>query len=730
MSARGIFTKDDGRPVVFFLHKSIRGDMRVILREEIQKHGGQVTDDDDEAETVLIDDYALHPTVLQLRYAMRPGNPRVHDFWVEPLTFVRKCVNWGFYSHESRKVGMPGRAGNEEGLFRVAFTPSDDDHLVRFLATHLPDKSAGGRLGQEPYKRLVSLYDENDPDTYAFKWVRRHTYQSWQERYKKNQARLDPLIDAIALREDPPDAVTYERHRMYKRGIPKHAYVQEEEEEVEEQIEESPQHGQEEQLEEDREPSPTQVEYQPTPEKTMKDGEVEEEYELEEAQDEQDQIAAQVAGQKRRHSDGDALVAQRVRWDKRPRLASSQNKGKQRVTEHDEEIPEELRPFSPTLVDRTSQIYPPLPENSAPLTSPRASASTGRVPGHFTPESSHTRPSDSRQRNVQTQRRLSHPQTSPYPAGPSQPRDPIIVAPQRRSAAQTRVRRRAAPAPVVPADAPARNTRGRSREPSAEPVPPLPTRRRQGRRRIPSSPQSEDSDDHLGALQEEDENDENQPPAVAQVETLEDEEAVEQQLMHASALSMGGIGGAHDDNEEPRYDEEQQFENEEGSEQDEESDTGVRGRGNASDDDLSSDDAQTREHISFRMPASPISAPPAISTEILIPKVPPQVRRLARGTQPASQSLPLPHTPANGRTARSSRTAWPAADLLSLSMRQRSPQGQRAMSSESSSEEYPLPNTRASAVKRRLLQEQMQSPYVPAQGTRASQILRARALAS
>ena len=88
-----------------------------------------------------------------------------------------------------------------------------------------------------------------------------------------------------------------------------------------------------------REFSPTQVEYQTAPDKTLDNAD--EEDQLEEDQYEYEQPASQVAGQKRRHSDGDALLAQRQRWDKRPRLTGSRLKGKQRAVEPVDDVYEE-----------------------------------------------------------------------------------------------------------------------------------------------------------------------------------------------------------------------------------------------------------------------------------------------------------------------------------------------------------------------------------------------------
>ena len=48
-------------------------------------------------------------------------------------------------------------------ISRVEFTADDDEHLVQYLATHLPKKSAGGRTGLEPYRRLVDLVRSHLP---------------------------------------------------------------------------------------------------------------------------------------------------------------------------------------------------------------------------------------------------------------------------------------------------------------------------------------------------------------------------------------------------------------------------------------------------------------------------------------------------------------------------------------------------------------------------------------
>ena len=35
-------------------------------------------------------------------------------------------------------------------------------------------------------------------------WAKRHTWQSWRERYRKNRERLDPVIDELVKKRPPP----------------------------------------------------------------------------------------------------------------------------------------------------------------------------------------------------------------------------------------------------------------------------------------------------------------------------------------------------------------------------------------------------------------------------------------------------------------------------------------------------------------------------------------------
>lgn len=61
---------------------------------------------------------------------------------------------------------------------------------VHFVAENVPFKQTKGRAGEVLYKRL---YDPANKQEYS--WAYNHTWQSWNNRYKKNQPKFDRLID-------------------------------------------------------------------------------------------------------------------------------------------------------------------------------------------------------------------------------------------------------------------------------------------------------------------------------------------------------------------------------------------------------------------------------------------------------------------------------------------------------------------------------------------------------
>jgi len=105
---------------------------------------------------------------LQLSYDCHDKASK-RNIWVEPVTFVRKCIKYGLVAHRlRRKEGMGGRIGRYVSFclfcicskicrLRNEFTAEDEEHLCKYLAIRIPDKSAGGRLGKVVYLEMESM---------------------------------------------------------------------------------------------------------------------------------------------------------------------------------------------------------------------------------------------------------------------------------------------------------------------------------------------------------------------------------------------------------------------------------------------------------------------------------------------------------------------------------------------------------------------------------------------
>lgn len=89
---------------------------------------------------------------------------------------------------------------------RTDFTESDDHNLTRFIAQVKPDNS--GRLGNKLYIFLEESGDQRP-------WAKRHSWQSWRERYKKNQDWFNHQIKKYQkkLKESARD--TDDREELY-----------------------------------------------------------------------------------------------------------------------------------------------------------------------------------------------------------------------------------------------------------------------------------------------------------------------------------------------------------------------------------------------------------------------------------------------------------------------------------------------------------------------------------
>ncbi|ELU43958.1 rap1 myb domain-containing protein [Rhizoctonia solani AG-1 IA] len=148
-----------------------------------QKAGGDPESTITDARVVVADED--HVGFLRLRKQCVWHEHSLRTY-VEPVTWVARCLSKGRYFHDPiEKAPMSGR---KPGADRNDFTTEDDNNLARFIAKRIPDKSEGGRTGNNLYKDLCERTD-------VYPWAAGHTWQSWRNRYRKKQDYFDPIID-------------------------------------------------------------------------------------------------------------------------------------------------------------------------------------------------------------------------------------------------------------------------------------------------------------------------------------------------------------------------------------------------------------------------------------------------------------------------------------------------------------------------------------------------------
>ncbi|KAL1741483.1 hypothetical protein HDZ31DRAFT_84797 [Schizophyllum fasciatum] len=183
---------EQGEPMQFHLHPSILNvNMRQVIAERIRHSGGIPDAPLETARVILADpgDDAFKELVKQYE-----GDPQKY---IEAFFWVQKCVEMGAIYFSPTAYKNPG--GRRPGEERTNFTEEDERHICEWLAFKIPYKEAGGRTGNKVYQQLVALAEHDA----QYEWVKRHTWQSWRERYKKHAHRLDRVIDSIVEHKKP-----------------------------------------------------------------------------------------------------------------------------------------------------------------------------------------------------------------------------------------------------------------------------------------------------------------------------------------------------------------------------------------------------------------------------------------------------------------------------------------------------------------------------------------------
>ena len=114
-----LFKLPSGVPARFFLHKSLTAGMKAQVTKAIEAHGGHITMLEKHANIVLVSETRLTTDLatMKLRYDVH-SDPVFRDIHVESLTFLRRCLNTGFFEiggERMIKMGMPGPRPRKEG---------------------------------------------------------------------------------------------------------------------------------------------------------------------------------------------------------------------------------------------------------------------------------------------------------------------------------------------------------------------------------------------------------------------------------------------------------------------------------------------------------------------------------------------------------------------------------------------------------------------------------------
>ncbi|KAJ7438499.1 hypothetical protein FB451DRAFT_160259 [Mycena latifolia] len=245
-----------GKPLKFYLHSSIKQlGARSALEAKIELYGGAVNAERSGSNIILVNPKDPTGDLEALRHMYKThSDPSLKGVHVETMRWVDNSVKMGKCVHlfTQKRMGGVAPGGFRE---RTEFSAEDDRKLCRYVGTLIPDKTNGGRTGNNIYIRLM----ENaklDPKEYG--WVLRHTWQSWRERYKKNQERFDRVIEEqiVPLGVAPHQMYNLSR-KAPRRSGGNRAMEEEEEESENENEDENENENENEDEDEDYAPAPS-----------------------------------------------------------------------------------------------------------------------------------------------------------------------------------------------------------------------------------------------------------------------------------------------------------------------------------------------------------------------------------------------------------------------------------------------------------------------------------------
>ncbi|KAG7092926.1 hypothetical protein E1B28_009231 [Marasmius oreades] len=204
-----IFVRE-GRPLKFTTTQNVSGyDLLWALNDAIKAHGGIMLENDENTDFVLVmsmDRQKLKRFQDKYELSFDRKKRRIR---VKEIEFVKNSLLEGYMVPETQQA----KPGFPAGKARTEFTKEEDENLCKFLAIQCPD---GGRMGHLLYDRLV----ESAKYSRDTSWAKSHPASSWRERYRKNKARLDPIIERyiieLGTREETGSSEDDEDHEDYE----------------------------------------------------------------------------------------------------------------------------------------------------------------------------------------------------------------------------------------------------------------------------------------------------------------------------------------------------------------------------------------------------------------------------------------------------------------------------------------------------------------------------------
>ncbi|KAJ6597223.1 hypothetical protein DFH09DRAFT_114514 [Mycena vulgaris] len=235
---------ENGKPLKFYLHESSikQQGARLALQTKIQRHGGVINPEKSGSNIIIVNPDHPSGSVEEHRHMYKThSDPSLKEVKVEPMRWVGNAVKLDVCVHlEPMQKGMGGvAAGRNKFRERTEFTALDDWNLCNYVGQLIPNKADGGRTGNNIYKMLMRNAELDEAE---YGWALRHTWESWRERYKKNQPQFDENIKKYVVSRGVAQHQKYHLSRNAPRGK-RTADDMDSTEEEEEEEEEDVEHG-------------------------------------------------------------------------------------------------------------------------------------------------------------------------------------------------------------------------------------------------------------------------------------------------------------------------------------------------------------------------------------------------------------------------------------------------------------------------------------------------------